>query len=422
MQNLNTEPQWKILEKFSFRFLFLFLGFFLFNFGFASIIISLRFYDLLSLIYKPFEKPLYWLDKHFYHVGYDPKLHSDIPSNDHYGVVFYFTVVILFIIIAGVWGMFDRHKPNYNRLYYRFRIYIRYIVASIMIGYGINKLIPIQMPYPDVSELLKPMGEQDLFSIAWNFVGISPGYEMLLGTCEIIGSLLLIFRRTYIFGALFMCTVLFNIVAINHFYNIGVSLYSMFLLISVLFLLVPFANKLKRFFFYNRHISLQEMEYPFANAWKRYFFIGLGIVFVGGTIVITIVTGYNTYQRELTNNRNQRLYNVAWFMAKDTIPPILTDTLRWKRFALVGRHTAEIYNMKDSAGSYVYDLDSNKHLYTLHDNTDTLKWDKLVYSHPQKNKMEFSGKWKNIDVHIMMDEVSIDSMKLIKEKIVFMQE
>lgn len=211
--------------------------------------ITLELYEIPPLLYKPFEKPLYWLDKHFYHIGYDPKLHSNIPGDDHYGVVFYITIVILFIILAFVWSMIDRHKPNYNKLYYRFRIYIRYMVALIMIEYGISKMIPVQMSYPDVTELLKPLGEQDLFSVTWNFVGISPSYEILLATCELVGSLLLIFRRTYIFGALFMCTVLFNIVAINHFYNIGVSLYTSFLLISVLFLLVPFANKLKQFFF-----------------------------------------------------------------------------------------------------------------------------------------------------------------------------
>lgn len=143
---------------------------------------------------------------------------------------------------------------------------------------------------------------------------------------------------------------------------------------------------------------------------------------MGGTIIISIVIDYNDYHRQLTNKKKQRLYNVTWFMTKDTLPPILTDTLRWKRFALVGRHTAEIYNMKDSAGSYVYDLDSNKHVYTLHDNIDTLKWDKPVYSFPQNNKIELSGKWKGISVHMMMDEVPIDSMKLNKEKIVFMQE
>ncbi len=422
MQDLNTEPQWKIWEKFTFRFLFLFLGFYLLNYGLAFFFITIQFDKFLSLVYKPFEKPLYWLDKHFYHIGYDPKLHSYVPSDDHYGVVFYITIVILFIILASIWSIFDWHKPNYNKLYYRFRIYIRYIVATIMIEYGISKIIPVQMSYPDVTELLKPLGEQDLFSVTWNFVGISPGYEILLGTCELVGSLLLIFRRTYIFGALFMCTVLFNIVAINHFYNIGVSLYTAFLLISVLFLLIPFFDKLKLFFFYNRNISLQETDYPFDKAWKRYFFIGLGVVLVAGIIIISIVNNYHIYRRHLTNKKNQRLYNVAWFITKDTIPPILTDTLRWKRFALVGRHTAEIYNMHDSAGSYVYDLDSNKHSYTLHDNADTLKWDKLVYSHPQKNKIEFLGKWKGINVHIMMDEVPIDSMKLIKEKLVFMQE
>lgn len=422
MQDLNTEPQWKIWEKFTFRFLFLFLGFFLLNYELVSLFLTFYLFDEVSIIYKPFEKPLHWLDQHFYHTGYDPKLHSNIPSDNHYGVIFYISIVILFLLLASAWSIVDRHKPNYNKLYYRFRIYIRYMVASIMIGYGINKLIPIQMSYPDVSELLKPMGEQNLFSIAWNFVGISPGYEILLGTCEMIGSLLLIFRRTYIFGALFMCTVLFNIVAINHFYNIGVTLYSSLLLVSVLFLLIPFTNKLMQFFFYNRNTSLQEMEYPFGKAWKRYIFIGLGVVFVGGTIIITIVNGYNAHQRQLTNKKNQRLYNIEWFVTKDTIPPVLSDTLRWKRFALVGRHTAVIYNMKDSAGSFDYDLDSNKHIYTLHDDTDSSKWDKLLLSSPQKNKFEFSGKWKGNNVHIMMEEMPIDSMTLNKERVVFEQD
>jgi hypothetical protein len=421
MQNLNTEPQWKIWEKFTFRFLFLFLGFFLLNYELVSFFDTFYLFNKLSLIYGLFVKPLHWLDQHFYHTGYNPKLHSNFPSDNHYGLIFYISIVILFLFLASAWSIIDKHKPNYNKLYYWFRIYIRYMVALIMIWYGIDKLIPIQMSYPDVTDLLKPMGEQDLFSILWNFVGISPGYEIFVGSCELIGSFLLIFRRTYIFGALFMCTVLCNVVALNTFYNISVKLYSALLLISVIFLLLPFFNKLKLFFFYNRKISLEELKYPIVTSWKRYFFIGLGVLMVGGTIVFSILKENKVYRMELTNKKHQRLYNIAWFVTKDTIPPILSDTLRWKRFALIDRHTAVIYNMKDSAGSYDYDLDSNRHLYTLHDNTDSSKWDKLLFSYPQKNKFEFSGKWKGIDVHIMMEEVLIDSMKLNKERIVFVQ-
>jgi hypothetical protein len=422
MQDPNAELKWKIWEKFTFRFLFLFLGLYLLSFELFYFLETFHFVKDSSIVYKPFEKPLYWLDQHFYHTGYDPKLHASVPSDNHFGVVFYITIVILFLILASAWSIIDRHKSNYNKLYYWFRIYIRYMVALIMIVYGIGKLIPVQMPYPDVTELLKPMGEQDLFSILWNFVGISPGYENFVGISELIGSFLLLFRRTYVFGALFMCTVLCNIVALNIFYNVGVKLYSALLLISVIFLLVPYLNILKLFFFYNRKISLEELKYPMVTDWKRYFFIGLGVVLVGGTIVFDILNVYKNYNRGLTSKKNQRLYNIDWFVTKDTIPPVLSDTLRWKRFAFIGRHTAVIYNMKDSAGFYVYDLDSNRHSYTLHDNTDSLKWDKLLFSHPQKNKFEFSGKWKGVDVHIMMEEVPIDSMKLNKERIVFVQD
>jgi hypothetical protein len=78
--------------------------------------------------------------------------------------------------------------------------------------------------------------------------------------------------------------------------------------------------------------------------------------------------------------------------------------------------------MQDSAALYEYDTDSTKSIYTLHDNADTAKWDKFHYSYPQKNKFELTGKWKGVNVHLMMEEIPIDSMTLIKEKIVFLQD
>jgi hypothetical protein len=379
-------------------------------------------FEKLSMIYGPFEKPLLWIDKHFYYIGYDPAIHLDLPGDNHFGLVFYFTVTILFLIITVIWGVVDRRKPNYLKLNYWFGIYIRYMVALIMLGYGIDKLIPIQMGYPDVTELLRPFGEQDFFSVLWNFVGVSPGYEIFAGTCEIIGSLLLVFRRTYIFGCLFMCTILCNIIAVNTFYNIGVKIYSSLLLICILFVLAPHIHKLIQFFFQNRNVSLAENKLEFKSAWKRYIFIAIGIFLVGGTILVNILRDYKVYLRRMSDKQHQVLYGVNWFIAKDTIQPILTDTLRWKKFAIVNKKLAVIYNMKDSAGYYDYDKDSIKCIYRLHDNPDSLKWDELHYSYPVKNKLQLIGKWKGIDVKIMMEETPIDSMVVNKERLTFLQE
>jgi hypothetical protein len=422
MQLLNTTPHWTAWQKFAFRFLFLFLGFFLLNYGLVFIFFAFNRYEAMFVFYNLFQTPLLWIDKHLYHSGYDPPNHQNMPGDDHFGLVFYFTVTILCLIIAIVWGVVDKDKKNYQKLNYWFGIYIRYMTASVMLSYGIDKLIPIQMPYPDVSELVKPVGEQDLFSVLWNFIGISSGYEIFSGCCEIIGSLLLVFRRTYVFGALFMCTVLTNVVAFNIFYNISVKLYSTLTLISVLYLLVPYMKTLAQFFFLGRNRSLEIPGFKIEASWKRYAFTALGIILIVGTIVMNVLRDYKVYLRHLSNRRNQRLYNVEWFIAKDTLQPLLSDTVRWRKLAMFGKKSAVVYNMHDSALFYDYDRDSIKQVFRIHNNGDSLKWDELHYTYPLNHKLKLTGKWKGNDVQIMMEEISIDSMTLNKEKLIFLQD
>jgi hypothetical protein len=219
-----------------------------------------------------------------------------------------------------------------------------------------------------------------------------------------------------------MCTVLCNVVALNVFYNIGVKFYSSLLLISVLLLLIPYAGRLFEFFFYNRNVSLAGKEFVFRTPWKRYVLTGVFIIMVGGTMVMNFILDVSAYRRNITRRKKQKLYDVAWFKSKDTLPPLLSDTLRWKRFALFHKNSAAVYSMKDSASIYDYDTDTSKHSYTLHDNPDSTKWDKLYYDFPQKNRLVLTGKWKGIDVQMLMDEVPIDSMVLSKDKIKFLQD
>jgi hypothetical protein len=186
--------------------------------------------------------------------------------------------------------------------------------------------------------------------------------------------------------------------------------------------LTPHIYKLIQFFFQNRQVSIAENKLEFKSVWKRYIFIAIGIFLVGGTILVNILRDYKVYLRRISDKQHQVLYGVNWFIAKDTIQPILTDTLRWKKFAIVNKKLAVIYNMKDSAGYYDYDKDSIKCIYRLHDNPDSLKWDELHYSYPVKNKLQLIGKWKGIDVKIMMEETPIDSMVLNKERLTFLQE
>ena len=265
MIHSTSQNYWTGWQKIVFRFLFLFLGFFLFNYQVAFAFLMFQAYDKINAVYSTLKKPLQWMDKHFYHSGYDPQIHESFPGDNHFGLAFYSTFVILCLLITIAWTVTDKRRPNYQKLYYWFSVYIRYMVAAVMLAYGIDKIIPVQMAYPDVTEMLKPMGDQDYFSIAWNFVGLSPGYEMFSGTIEIIASLLFIFRRTFVPGGLMMCGVLVNIIAINIFYNIGVKFYSIFLLVSVLFILAPYFKTLIQIFLLHKNVVLSENSYHFKK-------------------------------------------------------------------------------------------------------------------------------------------------------------
>jgi hypothetical protein len=379
-------------------------------------------FEMVSKVYLPVSKPLLWLDKHIYHIGYDPNLHQPLPGDNHFGIVFYITVFIICLTIITVWSRIDRHKANYVHLDYRFRIFIRYMLALIMFAYGIDKVIPTQMRYPGVVDLVTPMGDQNLFSMLWNFVGVSPGYEIFTGFFEVTASLLLIFPRTYIFGSLLLCTILCNVVALNIFYNIPVILYSFLLLVCVLFLLQPHVNKLIQFFFNGRSVSLKESEQQPDSIKKNYFlyFFGYGLVFF--LFISEIVHVTKIYSKDKVQIREDKLYDVIYFIQKDTLLPLTTDTIRWKRFILTGNHSAVIFNMQDKPDFYQYDMDSTKHTISLHDSPDKNSWKIFSYVYPKKEHFEMTGKWKGNVVLIKMKEIPIDSMYINQEKLMFYQE
>lgn len=420
MFTLDPAKSWTLFQKITFRLLFLCLGLFLLDYEMAIFFIDLNSFGTLTAIYKSIVQPVAWLDKHLYHFGYDPKLHQAFPGNSHFGMVYYLTIIIISLLVVIAWSIVDRHKKNYHRLNHWFRLYIRYIIALIMFSYGITKVIPSQMSYPGITDLLTPMGDESRFSVVWNFVGASPGYEAFTGFCEVIASLLLIFNRTYVLGGLLMCAVLTNVVALNFFYNIGVSLPSSLLLVSVLYLLAPYALKLAQFFFQAKTISLSEKHYSFEKGWRKYAVIALGICIPLFSFINSLYEANTIYRKLRAEAKEQRLYDVNYFIAKDTLQPLLTDTLRWRRFVFLSKKSAAVYNMEDKAVFYDCDLDPLKRTCRLHDYDDSAKWDILHYSYPQKNMLQFTGSWKGAAVTILMKEIPIDSMNLKKEKFRFL--
>lgn len=418
---MQTAPlPWRLWQKVIFRFTFLLLG----SSTYFCWVMMFYFADSASprLAFNPTSPfkllvgPFFWLDRHIFHTGYDPKIHDAFPQDDHFGVVFYLSLVLLAIIGTLTWSLLDKKRQQYDRLLFWFRLYIRYILAMIMFAYGIFKFIPVQMTYPSIVDLLTPLGEQTKFTILWNFMGVAPGYMMLTGLSEIAASLLLLNRRSLVLGYLVQLGVLINVVAFNLLYNVPVKMFSTQLLIYDLFLISPYCYRLFQLFFGGQAVALTEPGYTFLSRGEKY---GLAGVLAGMPFLLfclDTVGANRIYNQEQANVHRQKLYEVTSFIATDTLPPLLTDTLRWKRFAFAYTSYAVIFDMKDKKDFYECDADSSKRTFTLHDGKDTLHWPVFHYTYPTGDQLQLSGKWKGRDIKVSLRSIPIDSMVVNKEK------
>ena len=433
MQTISTvitpNQIWTALQKNAFRFFFIFLSatsLLAYNIFFTVMdtFFTESHYTETHKLFNVLSKPVQWIDVHFFHIGYN--FDTDIAAfgDVRFGWVLLPTVFFLSVAGAIVWAITGRKRTNYNKLHYWFSTYLCFYIFVAMVSYSIQKIIPVQMPFPNITSLLTPFGEKSKMALVWDFIGISPYYSMFSGLCELTGSLLLLHRRTRVFGALFMMTVLTNVVCFNVFYNIGVKLLCMQLLLANLFLLVPYIPKLFRFFYYLQPVSLTEKKYTFSTLWKKYAVMALLLIpaWMG---FITIKKAVDMNQKNIANRKQQRLYDVNIFIkGKDTLPPLLTDTLRWRRFIISdyqGKRFAIICNMQDERDYYTYQADSTKKIITLTDNPDTTRKFYFSYSEPSENKLLLQGKWKGQDVAMLLDNVDIDNIPIVKEKITWVR-
>lgn len=415
-QELNLQtPTWTVAQKIAFRFCFLFFS--MTSLTFSNILFVLlnsnRDASLSFLI-----KPITFLENNIFHIGYKPEMGSTELVSSLFGWLLMFLIIILSVVGTIVWSVLSRHKKNYLQLNFWFSHYLAYYLCIVMIEtYAVSKIIPTQMPYPDIGSLLTPIGNFSKFNLTWMFIGASPGYERFTGCCELIACLLILFRRTRVLGCLVLTGVLINVVCLNVYYNIIVKLPSILLLLTTLFLLSPYISKLVSFFYFLKPVSLREKQYTFITRWKKYL-IG-ALLLIPLWITCKAVEDNINYAHYLTYIRtNQQLYNVTAFASKDTTSPILSDTIIWKRFAITGafQNAAVIYNAKDETEIYNYNFDSTKQLLTFINTVDTSKKYLLTYAYPTKNQMVLTGNWKNKQVKIDLDKVDINSFILVKDK------
>lgn len=95
----------------------------------------------------------------------------------------------------------------------------RFVASFLMLLYGFAKLNGSQFTVLD-SELDKPLGEVSGFWLTWHYFGYSPVYGNIIALAQVLGGVLLMFRKTTLLGACLLLPVVTNIVLVDIFYGI----------------------------------------------------------------------------------------------------------------------------------------------------------------------------------------------------------
>jgi len=248
VQDVQVSAPWTLATRVAFRFCLLYFGIYCCATSLGAFYPSDRMDDTWGLeIVWPLRPITFWTAAHLFGAKL-PLLYRNSGSDDKvFDWVLAFCLLVFALIGTLIWSALDRRRENYATLNQWFRLFVRIILASELLFFGMVKVIPNQMLLPSLSALLTPLGRLSHFSILWDSVAAIPAYEIFAGCAEVMAGLLLLFRRTAMLGALLAAADMVEVWMLNMTYDIPVKLYSFHMLLLALLLLAPECGRLLDF-------------------------------------------------------------------------------------------------------------------------------------------------------------------------------
>jgi len=182
---------------------------------------------------------------------------------------------------------------------------VRYFLALNLVMAGLQKFVRLQF---DVPLLIFDQPFKTLHSelLVASFFSRSLPFFYTIGALQIIGSLMLVFRKTKLLGVIVLLPILLNITLINFFYDIQVAVQVHITLLTILtiYLLLLEYKRLVNFFFIAQSNSPQ---FNFKNRiWKNV--LRFSVVFIP-IILLLICKGYPRNYTELFGKYEVKTYS-----------------------------------------------------------------------------------------------------------------
>jgi hypothetical protein len=373
---------WHALTRVGFRFAFCYLGLYC--------LITLNNVDEHLAYDRLWHGIVPWVGQHVLHLStaitYFPSGSGDKMSD----WVLLLCHLVISVVATFVWTLFDG-RQEYRALNEWLRVALRFCAGWTMVVYGAVKVVKLQFPDPSLGRLLEPLGDFSPMGLLWTFMGYSVPYNFFAGVCELFG-VFLFFRRTTTLGALLTAAVMSNVVMLNFAYDVPVKLLSAHVVVMCFYLAAPDMRALFDFFVRNRAAAPVPVRPPFVSKrWRIAAGIAktlfLGYIFIGSAMEIR--QGVPQYGSGAPKSPLYGIWDVEEFVRDgQTLPPLLTDQTRWKRFVTQRPNGVSLRGMDDSTKGYEVRFDVPKSAIIGTDPKAPLT---LTWSRPDADHLTLTG-------------------------------
>ena len=374
----------------------------------------------------PMRQITFWTAAHIFHAEL-PLVYTDSGSGDKtFDWVLIFWLLVVAALVTGLWSTLDRKRDNYVTLHKWFRVFIRIALAGQMITYGMDKIIPLQMPFPYLTRLLEPFRDFSPMGVLWASIGASPAYETFAGCAEMLGGILLIFPRTTTLGALVCVVDMTQVFMLNMTYDVPVKQLSFHLLLLSLFLLAPEGRRLADFFFRSRAVAPSTQPQLFQT--RRANRIALAAQVAFGVWLLGMNgysgwTGWHTYGAGRAKSPLYGIWNVDELSIDGQLrSPLLNDYDRWRRAVFDFPQSITFQRMDDSFAYYGASINLNDKTIALTKYTDKNWKGNLTFQRVGGDRLILDGNMDSHKIHMQLQLVDRSKFMLVSRGFHWIQE
>lgn len=421
---------WNPLTRIAFRFCFTYFGLFCVIFPQFLFVYSGLFWDKLperaiNGLLDPLSPIWNWAGRTVF--GVDAELDMSSGSGDQRIIwIFVFCVLVVAMAVTVVWSVLDRRRPHYQRLNAWFLLFLRLCLGGQMLFYGMAKVVPTQMPEPPLVALLSQYGDFTPAAVLWMQVGSAPVYEILLGSAEVLGGLLLFWPRTATLGAMISLISMAQVFILNMTFDVPVKILSGHLLLISFVLLAPQARRLADVLVLQRPSAPATQPEPLRGKRARTI-----AVVVQVALGLWVLAGITHQARVIWNETGggatkPELYGI-WSVAEFTrdgqpLPPLTTDQNRWQR--VIFDVTGMAYQKMDGTlVPVVGAVDPAAHTITVSDTTapsapglvaeaNADRLGTFTFTQTAPDRLRLEGEFNGHPVTVSLEQVDLNSFKL----------